>query len=320
MTPVVTVVVVTWNGAHLLTACLDSLGNQTLPAADFRVLVVDNASDDGTAELLRREYPAVEVLVADRNTGFAGGAALGLGAVSTPYVVLLNNDAVAEPGMLAAFVAALESPGADRVAAVTGKVVLAEDGRLNSTGNLVSRTGRGHDRDWLRPDDGSRPAGEVFGFCGAAAILRMSAVRDVHGFDPGLFLYYEDTDLSWRLRAAGWAVRYEPSAVASHRHATTSRAGSPEFVYWNERNSLLVFTRHAPAGMLLMVLLRRAVGLVVHTARDGPVAPVTRARWRAAAAYARRLNRTLRERRATWSGSACRRREVAGMLTRTTGA
>jgi GT2 family glycosyltransferase len=316
----VTVVVVTWNGAHLLTECLASVAEQTTRSEDIHVLVVDNASTDGTAELLDRDHPHVEVLRSHRNRGFAGGAALGLDAVTTPYAVLINNDAVADPGMLEAFVTALEAPGAERVGAVTGKVLLAADGRLNSTGNLVARTGRGYDRDWRAPDDGSRPAGDVFGFCGAAAALRMAAVREVGGFDPQLFLYYEDTDLSWRMRAAGWTVRYEPTAIARHRHATTSRVGSASFVFWNERNSLLVFTRHAPLTVLLGVLLRRLVGLLLHTLRTGPRDPVTRARWRAAGSYARRLPRTLRERHEWWRGALVARPEVGAFLTARPGA
>jgi N-acetylglucosaminyl-diphospho-decaprenol L-rhamnosyltransferase len=310
-----TVVIVTWNGAHLLDDCLDSLEAQTLPDDRFRVVVVDNASDDGTVALLARSRPTIEVIVSDRNTGFAGGADLGLRAVTTPYAVVLNNDAVADPRMLAAFVDALEAPDAERVAAVTGKVLLAESGHLNSTGNLMTRTGRGYDRDWKRPNDGSRVGGEVFGFCGAAAALRMSAVREVGGFDPDLFLYYEDTDLSWRLRAAGWTVRYAPEAAAHHRHAATSSVGSPLFTYWNERNSLVVFTRHAPATLVIRMFVRRTVGLAVHTARTGVTDAVTRARWRATASFARRLPLTLRERRSSWRSARCTRREVASLLT-----
>ena len=217
----VTVVVVTWEGRDLLRECLASLATQTLPRSEYCVVVVDNASTDGTAQMLASEHPDVEVITAPTNLGFAGGANLALVRPSTPYVVLLNNDATAEPGLLAAFVEAMEAPGAVRVAAVTGKVLLTGTGLINSTGNLMSRTGRGYDRDWQRRDDGSRGAGEVFGFCGAAVALRAEALAEVGVFDGDLFLYYEDTDLSWRLRRAGWTVRFEPQAVAWHRHCTT---------------------------------------------------------------------------------------------------
>jgi N-acetylglucosaminyl-diphospho-decaprenol L-rhamnosyltransferase len=311
---VVTVVVVTWNGAHLIQDCLASLAGQTLEAERFRVIVVDNASDDGTQAMLSRDFPWVDVISSPRNVGFAGGANLGLRQISTPYAVVLNNDATADEGMLASFVRALDDPTAAQVGAVTGRVVLAESGLLNSTGNLVSRIGRGFDRDWLRPDDSARPAGAVFGFCGAAACLRVAALARVGLFDEELFLYYEDTDLSWRLRAAGWEVRYEPAAVARHQHASSSSEGSPLFHFWNERNSLVVFTRHAPLQVVVVMLLRRIVGLAVHTVRDGPSAAVTRARWRAVGHYLRRLPRTLSERRSIWQGSPTSRSAVGRWL------
>jgi GT2 family glycosyltransferase len=177
----------------------------------------------------------------------------------------------------------------------------------------MTRTGRGLDRDWRRPDDQTRAGGEVFGFCGAAAALRIEALKVVGLFDEDLFLYYEDTDLSWRLRAAGWSVIYEPGAVARHRHAYSSSVGSPLFHLWNERNSMVVFTRHAPARLIAAMLVRRLVGLVVHTARDG-LGDVTRARWRAVAAYCRRLPRTVQERHAVWSSAQRTRADVAALL------
>jgi GT2 family glycosyltransferase len=233
--------------------------------------------------------------------------------VTTAYAIVLNNDATADPHLLAAFVEALSDPRHHRVGAVSGKVLLAETGLLNSTGNMMSRTGRGYDRDWRRPDDGARGAGEVFGFCGAAAALRTEALGEVGLFDEDLFLYYEDTDLSWRLRAAGWSVIYEPSAVAWHRHASSSKAGSARFHRWNERNSMVVFTRHAPAPLVGSMLARRAIGLLVHTARDG-LTDVTRARWQAAGDYLRRLPRTLVERRVVWRAAERSRAEVAALL------
>jgi GT2 family glycosyltransferase len=289
------------------------LETQTLPVTDYRVVVVDNASEDDTLLVLSDEFPHVQVIVAERNLGFAAGANLGLRITESPIVVLLNNDATADCNMLRAFTDSMNSAGREQVAAITGKVLLANGNRINSTGNLVSRTGRGFDRDWLRPVDRVRAGSEVFGFCGAAAALRMSALRDVGLFDDELFLYYEDTDLSWRLRAAGWAVTYEPDAVAHHCHATSSEAGSPFFTYWNERNSLIVFTRHAPGRLVIAAAARRTVGLLWHTAR-APLSPVTRARWRAAGAFVARLPKTLRERKSMWADARVPRETVARLL------
>jgi GT2 family glycosyltransferase len=242
--PRVTVVVVTWQGAHLLGPCLDSLERQTLP---HEVVVVDNASTDGTPGVLAA-YPAVRVVRNATNLGFAGGAHRGLEAARGEWVAFLNNDAVAEPGWLAALVTAGDAD--PRVAAVTSQLLLADTHppRVNNAGVVVLPTLYGADRAaGADPAEVARPA-EVFGFSGGAALVRRSAAVAVGGFPTRFFLYYEDTDLSWRLRLAGWSIRYEPSAVVHHLHAASSDASSSLFAFHNERNRLLMLVRCAPAA------------------------------------------------------------------------
>lgn len=242
--PSVTVVVVTWQGRHLLGPCLESLRRQSLA---HRVLLVDNASTDGTADFVAREHPEVDVLDTGANLGFAGGAEAGLARVTTPYVALLNNDATAEPTWLAALLSSAEAH--PEAGAVTSRMVLAHaPGTLNNTGVVLLRTGYGTDRDYGAPVDARPAADEVFGFSGGAALLRTEAVRAVGGFPARYFLYYEDTDLSWRLRRAGWRVRYEPTAVVTHLHSATVDQASERFAFHNERNRLLTLMRCAPGG------------------------------------------------------------------------
>lgn len=315
-TPRVRVVVVTWNGAHLLSDCLGSLRRQSV--APLEVVVVDNASADGTIDLVTEQFPEVTLVRSDRNLGFAGGVALGTADFDGDYIALLNNDAQFAPDAIERMVDFLESPEAARVGAVTAKILLvgADTGgrqRVNSTGNVIARDGTGADRDWLRQDGSESTDPDVFGFCGGAAVLRGAALREVGGFDPSLFLYYEDTDLSWRLRAGGWTVRYVAEAVAQHRHAASTGVDSPVFRFYNTRNSLVVFTRHAPLGVVVGSVARQVAGLIRALLRDGP-GPGTRARARALGAYAARLRQTLRERREMWSGSVATRAEVARYL------
>ncbi|GAA3802216.1 glycosyltransferase family 2 protein [Cellulomonas soli] len=309
-------VVVTWNGAHLLPRCLDSLEAQTTRGR-MEVVVVDNASEDGTTGLLADRYPWVRVVSAERNLGFAGGAALGM-AGAEGHVVLLNNDARFAPDAVERLLAVLDAPGNERVAAVTAKILLAPaDGSspttVNSTGNVLTPDGAGTDRDWLAPLGTESTEPDVFGFCGGAALLRREALADVGGFDPELFLYYEDTDLSWRMRAAGWTVRYEAGAVAEHDHAASSGVDSPLFRYYNTRNSLIVVTRHGPLGMVLRSSARQGAGLLAAAARQGAGAASTRARARGIAAHLRRLPRTLRERRTLWKGAGVTRARAVGI-------
>ena len=310
--------VVTWNGAHLLEPCLSSLLAQQV-REPMEVLLVDNASTDGTADLVGRLFPTVRVVRADRNLGFAGGAALGAAGFRGDFVVLLNNDATFAPDAVQALVDCARAPGHERVGAVTAKVLLDSGGSgpalVNSTGGVVTAAGTGADRDWLVPDGHESTEPDVFGFCGAAALLRRAALDDVGSFDPELFLYYEDTDLSWRLRAGGWAVRYEPRAVAHHRHASSSDTESPLFRYQNTRNSLTVFARHAPWRVVLLSLLRQTAGWLRSCLAQGPAHPLSRARARGLWHAVRRTPRTLRERRGIWRGARTPRRVVARYLT-----
>jgi GT2 family glycosyltransferase len=242
--PPVSVVVVTWQGAHLLADCLDSLARQTFP---HDVIVVDNASTDATPEILGR-YPDVRVVRTERNLGFAGGAELGLRAARSEFVAFLNNDATAEPDWLAALHSGITAD--PRIAAVTSLLLLAgsDPPVVNNAGVVLLPTLYGADRSaGADPASVDEPA-EVFGFSGGAALLRRSAAIAVGGFPTPFFLYYEDTDLSWRLRLAGWSIRYQPTAVVHHRHAASTDRRSPLFAFHNERNRLLLVVRCAPAG------------------------------------------------------------------------
>jgi GT2 family glycosyltransferase len=397
----VTVVVVTWNGAHLLADCLDGLREQDLA---HRVLVVDNASTDGTLELLARDYPEVEILRSDRNTGFAGGATLGLQQVTSPFAAVLNNDARPDRAWLRELVAAFDGPA---VAAVTSKVFLeprfapilldvpaglpvtpesvaavllddedvtsrtiAErhgsglrllvpvpatgpisvrvrlnpggsafivgltDGSqsaparqeahvdlpastervdvLNSTGGILTASGHGADRGYLEIDRGQydeQP--DVFAVCGAAAAFRTEIGSSLGWFDPWLFAYYEDLDLSWRIRAKGYTIRYAPRAVVRHRHAATSSVGSEFFVFHNVRNRLVVLTRNTGLLATARMLFRRSgsppMGPSMLRGTGGPATKVLgvrhlRAKVSAVAAAAQVLPRELAHRPGTRSG------------------
>lgn len=311
-----TVLVVTWRGVSLLPSCLDALREQTVP---HRLVVVDNASTDGTADLLAGRYPEATVLRLPANAGFAGGVAAGLDRVDTPYVALLNDDAVADPGWLAALVGALDAD--DRLAAVTSRLLLAGTGPpvINNAGVLLLGTGYGADRGLGAPDGPpyDEPA-EVFGFSGGAAALRTDALREVGGFPAEFFLYYEDTDTAWRLRLAGWRVGYGPGAVVRHRHSATVDQRSESFAFHNERNRLLMLTRCAPAGLVVRQLARFTLTTASLAAkrlarRRLPAGHQFRIglRLRVMVSFLRMLPAALRERRRIGARSTVPRAEVA---------
>lgn len=293
--PSITAIVVNWNAPQLTSRAVHSL-LASAGVASFEVIVVDNGSSDGSAETLEREFAGVagvRILPLPTNRGFGGGVNAGMRASRAERIALLNNDAVADAGWLAALSRELDSPGAERVGAVTSTILLeglwrelptgeeakagsrtltspdgmrftqsdASDPRavrlINSTGNELDESGNGGDRDWLRPVSGQIEASpEVFGFCGGAAMLRRDAIRDVGGFDESLFMYYEDTDLSWRIRQAGWEVRYCADALVTHAHGASSDAASAARIRWNARNRVIVAMQNAPAAMAARALAR----------------------------------------------------------------
>jgi GT2 family glycosyltransferase len=226
------VVVVTWRGRDHITACLDALAAQRSP---HRTLVVDNASDDGTADLIAAHPSRPDVLRLDRNRGYAGGLAAALASVDTPYVAWLNDDAAPEPNWLAALEEALD---ADPQAAAATSSMLLGDGATQSVG--VTLTGDGYGADVVLSGR------EVFGFCGGAALLRTDVLVRSGGVPAAFFCYYEDTDTSWRLRLAGHQVISAGPARVRHRHGASTRPGSALFHRWNERNRLLMLLRCAP--------------------------------------------------------------------------
>ncbi|WP_285644007.1 glycosyltransferase family 2 protein [Lentzea sp. NBRC 102530] len=253
MSAVSTVVVVTWRGRDHITACLDALKAQKSP---HRTIIVDNASDDGTAELISGH----EVVRLPRNAGYAGGLAAVLGQVETPYVAWLNDDAAPDPSWLAELESALEAE--PQAAAATSSILLT-DGSTQSVG--VALTADGYGRDVVLAGR------EVFGFCGGAALLRTDVLKAVGGVPANFFCYYEDTDTAWRLRLAGHRVISVGPARVRHRHGASTRPGSVLFHRWNERNRLLMLLRCAPAKVALTQLARfAAITVVLPLRKDVP--------------------------------------------------
>ncbi len=292
-----TVVVVTWRGEEQVGACLDGLADQVRP---HRTLVLDNASDDGTAAVLAAHPSRPEVLRLDRNAGYAGGLVAALAAVTTPYVAWLNDDAVPAPGWLAALEDALD---ADERAGAAGARLERANGSVQSIGVRLTATGYGADVT----------EGAVFGFCGGAALVRVSALTQVGGVPGEFFCYYEDTDTSWRLRLGGWSVLSVPAARATHRHGASTRPGSPLFHRWNERNRLLMLLRCAPLSVAVREVARfAAITAALPLRRGAPAAPnfTVGLRARVLIEVAGSLPRVLAQRRAIGRRSALDRAAV----------
>jgi N-acetylglucosaminyl-diphospho-decaprenol L-rhamnosyltransferase len=217
------VVVPTLDARELLAACLRSLRAQTVTPA---VVVVDNGSSDGTAELLEREFPEVRVLRLARNAGFGRAVNRGVAAVpEAEAIVLVNNDAVCEPELVERLLEPLADPGVGMVAGVL--LQGSAPALVDSAGIELDTTLRSWDLLWNRPLAELAAAPDPVGPCGGAAAYRASAFRAAGGFDEALFAYWEDVDLALRLRLAGWRCVLAPGARALHHHGATLGAASP---------------------------------------------------------------------------------------------
>jgi GT2 family glycosyltransferase len=140
---------------------------------------------------------------------------------------------------------------------------------VNNVGSVLIEGGYGADRGFLEPDQGQYDApADVFAWCGGSVLLRPAYLADVGLFDERFFLYYEDTDLSWRGRSRGWRYRYVPGAVARHVHAASTGEGSPTFQHYVERNRLLMLVKNAPAPMAARAVWRYLLTTLSYARRD----------------------------------------------------
>lgn len=217
------VVIPTWNARGLLSEALASIEAQTVPV---QIVVVDNASTDGTAEMLAASFPRVTVVHNPANIGFGRAVNRGVQeAADADVIVLVNNDAVCSPR----FVELLLEPFADpRIGMVAGVLLQGSaPGLVDSAGIELDTTLRSWDMLWNRPVEEVAEAPEPVGPCGGAAAYRVDAFRAVGGFDESLFAYWEDVDLALRLRLAGWRCERAASARALHAHSATLGTSSP---------------------------------------------------------------------------------------------
>jgi GT2 family glycosyltransferase len=239
----VSVVIVTWNSAPFLRRCLAALAAQTYPSIEL--IHVDNASSDDSVAIVRESATATHI-INDSNRGFSAAVNQAVRIANGELVLLLNPDAYLEPDYVSALVAALNGFGM-----ATGKLLQAESGLIDSKGIRMTRSGRHFDIDQGQPDTRhpapDSPHPEVFGVSGAAAMYRMSFVRDVtiggEFLDEDFFAFREDADVAWRGRLFGWKAVYVPEAVAYHVRTVTPekrRALSPMINMHGVKNRFLL--------------------------------------------------------------------------------
>lgn len=246
--PFVSIVIPNYNGKALLPTCLDALRGQTYPVDSVEVIVVDDASSDGSVEFIGALYPEVRVVALPQNRGFVAACNAGVAAAQGDVLVLLNNDTEAEPGWLEALVTALtEHPEAG--SAASKMLLFDRRDTLHTAGDLMGRDGIPRNRGVWEKDEGQYDGDRwVFGACGGAAAYRREAWKQAGGFEPRLWMYLEDVDLAWRLQLLGWKCIFAPAARVYHQLSATG--GGVLASYYTGRNTIWVIARNWPTALL----------------------------------------------------------------------
>ena len=291
--PEITVVVVNWNRRELLRSCLESLEKQQ--NADFEVIVVDNGSSDGSPEMVSEEFAApgplrVRLIRNPVNRGFCTANNQGFGDAKGRFVALLNNDAEADPGWLAALRSAFEDRAGIGMAA--SKILVHEDPRrIDKAGHLIYLDGQNRGRGSGELDTGQYDrTEETLWPDGCAAMYRREMLEEVGGFDEDFFAYGDDAELGLRARIAGWSCWYVPDAVVRHHRGSTLGLTSSRRLELIERNRVLLAAKLFPWSLLwlngLYYLARVAAGALAAMRGRGEIGrfPTWREKGRAALA------------------------------------
>ena len=263
---VVSVILVNYRGADDTITCLKHFDDIDWPQDRLELIVVDNASGDGSVEKIRAAVPTALVIESSTNSGFAGGCNLGVASATGEWIGFINNDA--RPGRDWIKAAVEEMQADPTIGSVASKVLNWDGGLIDYVDGSLTWYGMGYKREAEKPDNGSydQPKDVLFG-TGAAMFVPTSVYRAVGGFDERFFMFYEDVDLGWRLNLLGYKVRYVPGSVAYHKHhVTMKKFGDFREAYLLERNALLAMYKNLddvslakalPAAMALAV--RRSV-------------------------------------------------------------
>jgi GT2 family glycosyltransferase len=261
--PVATVIIVNYQGRDKLRRCLASVAAQD--AGPLETIVVDNASPDGSGDEAEA-VAGVRLVRNTRNVGFGAACNQAAALASSPYLVFLNNDSVADPRCISALLAAAS---AEPAAGAVQAVVVRDDGSLNTAGNRLHFLGF----SWAplgpaTPDQARAPYETACG-SGAALLVPRDRFESVGGFWDAMFLYCEDTDLSWRLRLRGWPILVCPAARTVHEYEFGRTATKHYFL---ERNRMLMLLANYGRGSLVRLapaLVASELGIIAVAARQG---------------------------------------------------
>lgn len=246
--PLVSVVVLNWNGREVVERCLQSLQGQTYQPLE--IIVVDNASTDDSADLVKKRFSNVKMIVNERNLGFGGGNNVGIRASQGRYIMMLNNDTRLDPACIEELKRSLEKD--QRYGACASKILLEyEDNLIDAAGIVVCPDGLSIGRGRLEKGDQYDEETDVFFASDCACLYRREMLEDIGLYDEDFFAYADETDMGWRAQLAGWKCIYNPKAVVYHFHSASTGTYSPFKAYLVERNRIWVAVKSFPVSLLI---------------------------------------------------------------------
>lgn len=243
-----TIIIPNYNGLKFMEPCFEALNKQTVK--DFKILVVDNGSTDGSVEWLKeRRIPTIFL---PENTGFTGAVNVGIRAADTPYVLLLNNDTEVDPDYVEAMERAIGR--SEKIFSVSGRMIQMYDPFLmDDAGDMYSVLGWAYQRGVGRPVNRYGKPRRVFSACAAAAIYRRQVFDEIGLFDEMHFAYLEDIDVGYRARLYGYENLYCPDAAVYHAGSGTSGSRYNSFkVRLAARNNVYLNYKNMPGWQLLL--------------------------------------------------------------------
>lgn len=246
----ISVIVVNYNGKHLLKDCLASIHRQAFTGIE--ILLIDNASRDGSIAYVKDAFPDVKVIGMETNVGFAAANNEGLKHSSGKYIMLFNNDAEMEKDCLRHLHDTMEADPQIGICA-TKMIVFGRD-IIDSAGDGFAMNLKGFKKGEGEDKEKYSTEGPVFGACAGAALYRRKMIEEIGFFDEDFFLIQEDTDLNLRAQFAGWKVIFVPTAVVYHKVRSTIGHMSDDAVYYTLRNSELVRLKNIPFIIFLRCL------------------------------------------------------------------
>lgn len=242
-------------------ACLDSLRRQDTD--EFYTIVVDNGSMDGSMELIREEYPEVQLIALSKNLGFSAAVNIGIKESDSLYVILLNNDTEAEPGFVRAMIRAIQ--GNPRIFSASAKMLCYDDRtRMDDAGNLYCALGWAFAIGKGKPEREYDRKRRVFSACAGAAIYRKRVFQQIGYFDERHFAYLEDVDVGYRARIHGYINVYAPKARVYHIGSATSGSRYNAWkVTLSAQNTIYLNYKNMPFGQLILNLPFLTAGVII---------------------------------------------------------